>query len=340
MKRKLLDNALTFISGLCVIDIIYTFIEEIRSSIITRSFNISTLKIVITLCLFFFIIYSIYLEKRLLIDTFDILKTLVLNNKLQTLREVVMVANRQYEKKENNFNISKAAFRYTLIPTNSCYDEFDVKYEITILIDKLLLPLLERKKNHNTMKFYAIFDIDNKDTINNIVVSVLLQSNNLDESIQIDVLPHSVTKYGIDQITSCTGLYEIEFQIPEHWLKKIRKHPVNCTISYYIKRNFKLGTNTDENAYNFVIMPANYGKHIENCFIEIAVPRALNINAICQRISIGKNAEKRSDFTLSNNGNLEQNLYKLSTAAFKPQMNAVYFVHLTKLINDTLKETE
>ena len=110
MRRRLLDNVLTSISALCVFQVIRDFTQEYHSDN-----TYSWINIVITLVeliVFLIILSNFYYKKRMLVDAFDLLKTMSKNNKLHTLREVIMVVNDQYEKSKNKYKISNAEFQY------------------------------------------------------------------------------------------------------------------------------------------------------------------------------------------------------------------------------------
>ena len=96
MRRKIIDNTLTCISALCVFQIIRDFIQ----GIICLDDTYSLINIVITLMeiiIFLVILSNFYCKKRMLVDAFDLLNTMSQNNKLHTLREVVMVINDKYK---------------------------------------------------------------------------------------------------------------------------------------------------------------------------------------------------------------------------------------------------
>lgn len=244
------------------------------------------------------------MKKRLIIDTFDILKTLVENNKLQTLREVVMVANRQYEKTGNMCNIENAIFRYTLEP-NSSSSYFDVHYEISLTINKC-------NKNNSIIKFYAILDTTGKNYNKDIPVLISITWNNGQSSVVFETLPKSVTISGLAHISYCSGLYEISFQIPQNCMKSIKTMPIECKISYCIQDTVLLKDENGYQEYNFVIVPANYGKQMNTCNVEVIVPKALNSNVACQSIYANKEAEKMMDFEQADRGNSAQKCYRPS----------------------------
>lgn len=331
MREKLLNNFFIIINTLCVISFIQEIIKNINKSIQQEPTTMNLLDVFIAVTLTLLIVYFIYHDKKIILNTFDLLTILIQNNKLHTLREIVMVTNKQHTNKTNPCQIKNATFRYTLSPSSEVKssdssDIYDVTYEIQLTINYNYLSRC-LKHNDNILKFYLILDAYKQSFIHNLPITIRLDSNIEQESLEFNVLPQSVTTSGIDHVDICTGLYEISFQPPKKWIRKTFK----CTILYCINQNFKLTTNLNNQEYNFAISPANYGSKLKKIEIEVITPKTLDINIACQRICIGKTAEKIYDFILENDNNIDHNKFVLTSKNFTPQMEAVYFTHLTRI---------
>lgn len=320
----MLNNFFTTINLICLIPVVHQIIDTFKNFIVERN-NINLLELLVEIGIILFIFYYVYYNKKLITNTFDLLKELIQNNKLHTLREVVMVANKQHTKKTNPCCIEKGIFRYKLsyssdVQKPELSNYFNVEYEI-----QLSIKYNHLKGNDNLLKFYLILDSCEQKFMYNIPVTINLTSSIEVGSLKFNVLPQSVTTSGMDHIDLYAGLYEISFQIPKKWAK----NTITCTISYCIYKNILLTTNTDRREYNFAILPANYGRKFKKIEIEVSAPKTLDINITSQRICIGKAAEKAYDFISKND--IDNNLFSLTSKYFTPKINAIYFTQLTRI---------
>ena len=272
--------------------------------------------------IFLVILSNFYCKKRMLVDAFDLLNTMSQNNKLHTLREVVMVINDKYKRSKNEYNIKNAEFQYTLFEGTSD-NKYDVKYEICLKIYNFFL-----KKQEQMLKFYAILDSEEHIVKNNLPIKISIKTEDNSHSISYTTLPTIVTISKLDSIKNFIGLYEICFQIPEEIIKRFKINHIQCDISYILKNNFSL--TRDSCDYNFFIYPNNYGKKVDQCDVRVLVPENQNYSVVCHRFCVGKNAEKIFDLTQNSGQNEQHRLNSVFFSSFKPKKNDAYFVNLTK----------
>lgn len=327
MQRKLLDKVIIIVSTVGLLQGILSFVQNVLlNSGNTNVKNRVVLNIIVIIYMAF-IIYFIFYNKKYIINNFQQLKLLVENNKLQTLREVIMLVNKKYEKKSNLYSIHKAEFVYELCK-NDTPNYYDVIYKIKLDIRCFRII----KKDNTTFHCYAILDSINPSLVEETSIKILLKYN-YGKELEFEVIPQSVTTSGMDHIANCTGLYEIIFDIPENKRPYFRSWSVNCIISYVIKKNILLHEeDKGQQEYNFVIIPYNYGKTMKKCSVEVNVPQNLEVNIAFQRIST-KEGEKLIDFVKISEKD-EKKSYILTTNEFKPNMNTVYLTHITKIKNN------
>lgn len=142
MRKRILDNILTIGSCLSIV----TSIGIIVQNIIDWKRNL--ILVFSEIMAIFFIsvlIHEIYYRKKFLLDTFEILKNLVLINKLQTLREVIMVANDRFEQNENKYKIKEACFSYKI--NKNELENYNIEYTIKLNINKILFFLKQKVKS-------------------------------------------------------------------------------------------------------------------------------------------------------------------------------------------------
>ncbi len=321
MRRQLIDNTLTFISALCVYQTINSIFNDFQNFVDTRDYSI-LIRIVIIISLMGGIIYKIYYEKKSFIDAFDMLNNLAKNNKLHPLREVVMVVNDQYKKRNSKYIIRNAAFHYTLLEDTA--NTYDVIYEIILDFDKIFFS-----KESKMISFYAILDTNL--SVEKLPINIAFKAENETLNMHFNILPISATVLGIDHIDQFAGLYEICFQIPKTIIDRFRRNQFHCVISYVIENNFSLKDKYANNNYNFFIYTNNYGKKIVNCDVDILVPKDHNFSIICQQLGIGNNVHKISDFIQTKDVIVQGIAYSNFYTSFTPQKNTSYFFDVHKL---------
>lgn len=321
MRRRLIDDTLTFISALCVCQIIFDIIDDVQNLENKEQQLGYFVKVVIAVLIIVSICCRVFYKKRLLVDTFDILKSLSQNNKLHPLREIVMVVNDQYEKNKSKYKIKNVIFQYTLIEGKG--NRYNVEYEISLEFYKFFIS-----KHDKMIKFYAILDTNGRKQTKDIPISISFKREDNVSGINFKILPKSVTTSKLDYIDQFSGLYEICFRIPEAVIRKFKKNHIQCSVSYEIKNNFSLTNTFDGNRYNFFIYPNNYGKEIDKCTVNILVPKNQDYSIECHQFCVGNNIEKILDFTQDRE--INHKVYSIFRGSFKPRKNTVYFVDLCK----------
>lgn len=322
MRRKLLDNTLTSISALCIFQLIRDFIQDFcctGDDYYWKNIIITSVEVII----FLIILYNFYYKKRMLVDAFDLLKTMSQNNKLHPLREIVMVVNDQYEKSEYRYKVCNAEFQYIL---DKCKKNYDVTYKISLELKRRFF-----RKNNKLLKFYTI--LDNEGNIENNYVPVTVSFKAIARPIvSFITYPEEVTVSKIDHIRKFSSLYEISIQIPEKIIKRFRMNYIQCDISYKVKNNFFLSNDSKNSDYNFFVYPNNYGKKMGQCTVKVLAPKNENYNIVCYRFCVGNVAEKIFDLT-TNEEVISQNIsYNIFSGSFRPQKNAAYFINLNKIL--------
>lgn len=323
MRRRLIDNTLTFISALCVFQIVWDLLEDFHIFEWNNEFLQKIIKLSIAVFAVLVIVYQISCKKKLLVDAFDILKNLSQNNKLHVLREVVMVVNDEYEKSKNKFKIKSANFQYTIFKGDE-KNIYDVKYDIQLNFISFF-----HRKNGNMLKFYAILDTNGHIVLNDIPISISFKT--MDNSdFNFITLPKSATISALDHIDKFSGLYEISFRIPERMIKRFHINYIQCAISYTVKNNFSLTNKSGSCEYNFFIYPNNYGKRVNKCTVKVLVPENQNYSIVCHQFGLKGNAEKIFDCIQNGKQISQHRSYLIFSGSFRPQRNAAYFINLSK----------
>lgn len=218
----MLEKVINWILGVFGIAALFLDVFQLINGF-NADFKWNVIITIASVSLTFLILLYLFLYKKKIISTFQLLKTLCHENKLHTLREVIMTVERNQSKYEYKPKIKSAYFKYTLEDNLSVPDNYDVIYEITFeLYNKILFPLFHRRKDFILMRFYAI--LDNLNISASVPISVFLQNSINNISIEYSTFPCSVTTKGLDHINKCTSLYEIFIQIPAFFSKKADKN--------------------------------------------------------------------------------------------------------------------
>lgn len=323
MRRRLIDNTLTCISALCVFQIIRDFFQDIFCLDDANPW-INVIIILMEFLFFLMILSNFYYKKSMLVDAFDLLKTMSQNNKLHSLREVVMVVNDQYRKSKDKYKINNAEFQYILIRNEKDYS-YDVIYKISLNLKKMFL-----RNDNKMLKFYAILDINGCMLTNNIPINVLFKTEYNIPDIEFTTFPESVTISKVDHIEQFSSLYEISIQIPQKIIKRFKMNQIQCDISYTVKNNFSLKNDKGISDYNFFIYPNNYGERMGQCTVKVFVPKDEKYSIVCYKFFIRNSVEKIFDFSMNEEEIFKNISYTTFSGSFRPQKNAAYFVNLSK----------
>lgn len=221
------------------------------------------LKMAIRLVFVALVLLLVFFLKKTFTDLFTVLYSMAKNNKLHTLRELVMITHDRKAGKHNKFHIKEGEFVYRISRSESSDGDepttYDVRYTLSFTLSK---PWYIRMTPQNRFfRFYLICDSENAPTDD--TTQVLVDKINQGIAAVIDKV--TVRGESGDQIEEFSGLRQAKMVLPPHIH---RKSKIKVDVSYDIKSNI----NRLDKMYNFVIIPSNYGKKMRRMKIKIETP--------------------------------------------------------------------
>ena len=196
-------------------------------------------------------------NKKKYLDLYTVCSSMSLNNKLQTLREIILILHRQSIGKDNKHKIDNAKFTFIVSPSQTSEDAYDIHYVIHLNLQKPFLPY------NNTMKRTFRFFIITLATAPQHLISKVT-ANNDEITVYSSHKEYTVRGESGSKEKAYSGLYEIVTVIPHEILKKARSQ-IQLKYSYDVLGQIKKA----QDKHSFTIVPRNFGSKIKK--IEICV---------------------------------------------------------------------
>lgn len=316
MNSKIFDGAMSLVGALGAADFLFQVMTDWDFQNFLADGNIQILKNQgIKLVLIIFIILVILSFKKRYADLYSMLYAMAVNNKLHTIREMVMIEYNYLKKRSNFYKIERAKFQYRVSPSAGS-EQGEVRYDIGYSLHfDLQKPLFRRADSEKCrFRFYAIIEKGKKE---NVRASVTLDGQ--ETTVEPIFQQATINGFGLDQIRAYYGLYEIIVQLPADVKRNSR---LSCSLSYYVREN--VGEEMD--LYVFTIVPRNYGPFMKEFEIELIEDGARLDEIALQKTDISGELDFESTFSQDGDGTAGERVYRLTNGTLKPDMKAAYFV--------------
>ena len=317
MNEKIFDKLFGWLGAIGTIDILLNTFFTLSSSSISD--DNKPIVVAITNFVFIIIILSFfYFYKKKFVNLYTILNTIAHNNKLHTIREMVMIQYKEICNDQNHYQIKKAEFKYTLIPAKNDDCEpnnkklyYDVDYNLSFQLQTPFIRKLSFKER--LFKFFAIIETGNIE----IKEASFKEDGNVEQFFMPIFHQSTISGKSLDKNKDFAGLYEVTLQLPPN-IK--RKESLMCNVNYTVRKNI----NSNLDVYSFVIIPNNYGKTIQGLGISL-IDKSKSIQQL-ELIQADTSGEIKIVSTFKMKENENQKEYQLTYENFKPDMKTIYFI--------------
>lgn len=298
MNSKLTDKFITITS---VIGTIISIVQLFRPDISNRC------PAILVIILFASVFLVFHKTKKSFADIYTICSCMALNNRLQSLRELVMVKYNELLSNCNKFHIHNACFRFHLTPSLISSDIYDVHYLINF---ELARPLFCGKSvNNYTIKFFVITleaspeDFKTEISINNASFQ------------KIESVLHNITTHGESgsKVKQYSGLWEITTVLP----RNISRHDkIAIRFLYDVRGQIK----KNQEKHSFTLIPKNYSSKIRQVEIVLSTRDIQITRPEFQRYA------PNGDFEIATSFFRDETEPSCLTASIRPIMDSAYSI--------------
>lgn len=259
-------------------------------------------------------------SKKEFVDLYTVCSSVALNNRLQTLRELVMIQHREMMIKNHRYKINKAKFEYKLTQSKTDKMSYDLHYDISL---DLTRPYLMRKTTKNrTLRFFAITLAAGPSNLKAKFRDVSSSSGRCghDDSVSVICVAKDCTTRGESGSNEkiYSGVYEFIVVLPDGYEKK---NCINLTVSYDIFGQIK----KDQGKHSFTIIPLNYGYKISELEVRVYTEDVKIRELEFQRFGVNGEFEIPALFEPVRETPAAGNIQKFYSS-IKPMKNSVYSV--------------
>jgi len=297
MRKKIIGNVIEIISFIgSIVTISQVLIAE------TYSWKFIVLSGMI-FCLFIVIIVFSCIQGNQLANLFSLILNMALNNKLHSLRELLMVIRDQRKFKiQNNLKIKKLELKYQISEFRENNSFLNVHYSLNFDFLKGL-----QKPFH----FYFICE---KGNLENTIAEIWTQ-NGTRKNVEFCPKLSTISGKTHDHSTEFSSLYEVTINISSDKNEIIKSLKIEYDIIDHI--------NCNDSQYDFVIVPQNYGKNIDEVEINILSKNNLLRTPELWQINSEEDAICSEQLEILHSKN------KCYIKKFKPKMKSIYFVQFS-----------
>lgn len=228
--------------------------------------------------LFTLVIIFFNYNKKKYLDLCAVCNSMSLNNRLQSLRELILIKHRELNGEDHKYKIKNAKFYYILSPSKESKDTYDIHYSISF---ELCKPwFISRDSKSCTVRFFAITLATSPQ---NFISEIVSRNEQITEKCST-IIKCAKKNYTIrgesgskEKIYS--GLYEIITVIPPDIAKKKQ---IELRFSYDILGQIK----KEQNKHSFTIIPHNYSSKMNKFEVRIQTSNMHIDNLELQRYGI------------------------------------------------------
>lgn len=338
MVRKLAER---FIGGISLLGTLAGLAQTILSFIPghSKGFFYPILSVIVFI---FFLIMSIYIirSKNRFVGLYDICSFVSLNNKLQTLREIIFIQYRDLTKKTHQNKIRQASLHYTLKESEMDPDSYDLHYKLSFDISRA--RFWKNSIRNRTFRFYIITLAAAPANFMATVTDTTGRRRRIGSSGHDAEGMRAAPEFSIVECVKkdCTirgesgsnekeysGLYEV-IAVPPSLFSKAKR--INITYEYDVFGQIK----KTQNKHSFTIIPRNYGNKISSLDVHIRTEHVPISDIEFQCFKSDTDFSIPELFIPDGNPNENAAVQQGFALTAKPNMNAVYSVQFS-LPNDS-----
>lgn len=255
MNAKIEDK---FIQVLSVFGTLIGLFSAVYTAVTSKEGTFNVVVSVLLFVLFLAIIVFFRFYKKAFVDIYSICSSMALNNRLQSLREVILIRHRETQDDTNKYRVDQAYFEYVIKKSDA--NSYDIDYIISF---DLLKPWFMRRKQsagHRTLTFFII-TLGAAPENFAAEISGNAASGNSD-AVKIIPVIQNATGRGESGSTekAYAGLYKVITILPQNIEKG-----THIEFKYSIRGQIK----TDQTKHSFTLIPQNYSSKINKMAIKI-----------------------------------------------------------------------
>lgn len=335
MNDKFTKRIIDYISLIGTIAGLYQTYQAIEDQ---QWYNI--IAIIVFMTAFFLILIFFHYKKKRYVDLYAICNSMSLNNRLQSLREMILIKHREITNNNNKYKIKSAKFYYILSQSRIDKSTYDIHYSISFKLCKTWL--MRKSTRDRTFRFFAItLSTVPQNFTSEIITEDKMPVENYSTEIVCANKNYTTRGESGSNEKEYSGLYEFIAVIPQEIAKKKQ---IEIRFSYDILSQVKKA----QNKHSFTIVPRNYSAHqIKKLEVRVQAKNIFIDNLEFQRYGINGEFEIAELFIPCEPTNLlcnppigkcveaiTQNVHE-HYVSIKPDMNSAYSIQF-----DLSKQTE
>lgn len=210
-------------------------------------------------------------NKKKYVDLYAVCSSMSLNNRLQTLREIILIMHRQSIGNDNKHKIDNAKFTFVISPSQISADAYDIHYVICLDLHKPCFLC------NNTIKRTFRFFIITLATAPQHFISKIT-ANNDEMTVYSSQKEYTIRGESGSKEKAYSGLYEIVTVIPSKMIKR-KGRQIQLQYTYDVLGQIKKA----QDKHSFTIIPRNFGVKIKKIEIYIQTKNMQVSNLELQR---------------------------------------------------------
>lgn len=266
-------------------------------------------------------------NKKKYVDLYAVCSSMSLNNRLQSLREMILIKHREIIGNDNKYKIKNAKFYYILSQSETNENAYDLHYSISFKLCKTWF--MRKCTRDRTLRFFVL---TLSSAPQNFIAEIITESEMSVESYStiIECAKKDYTTRGESGSKEkvYSGLYEIITVIPQDIAKKKQ---IEIRFSYDVLGQIKKA----QDKHSFTIIPRNYSTKINKFEVRVQTKNIPIDNLELQRYGISGDFEIVELFIPCEPTNLlfessgEETIVEGASehyALVKPDMNSAYSI--------------
>lgn len=227
-------------------------------------------------------------NKKKYVNLYAVCSSMSLNNRLQPLREMILIMHRESIGNDNRYKINNAKFKYVISPSQVSADAYDIHYDICLNLYK------PRFLHNNTIKRTFRFFIITLATAPQQFITKIITNNN-EMTVYSSQKEYTIRGESGSKEKAYSGLYEVVTVIPREIIRT-KGHQIQLEYSYNIFGQIK----KSQQKHSFSIIPRNFGPKIEKIEVYIQTKNMKIRNLELQRYCVDEKFEIAESFVPCN----------------------------------------
>lgn len=256
MNTKITDQLMNAISWLgAIVGMIQSVLAVQEEKYVATIFSVS-------LSLAFVLIILVFnCNKKKYVDLYSVSSSMALNNRLHSLRELVLIKHREINGDDGKYKIKRADFGYTLSQSKKRANFYDIHYLISfdLLKPKLLPQFIVNHSRNRTFRFFIITLAAHPEEFSGKIYFSNDSEPQMVECVKKDCITKG--KSGSNE-KLYSGVYEIITVIP---LNIAKERQIRIEFEYDIKGQIS----KDQRKHSFTIIPRNYSRKIRTLNVAV-----------------------------------------------------------------------